>query len=70
MESTVTYASDLNLKATELRLGLPGTEETEGKTAAVRVNNKRSLTETSEETVSKSPNASKTVETEAAPPAK
>ncbi|KAK7356893.1 hypothetical protein VNO80_16173 [Phaseolus coccineus] len=72
MENTVTYATDLNLKATELRLGLPGTEESEGKTlpAAVRITNKRPLNETSEETLSKGPNAPKTVETEAAPPAK
>ncbi|XP_014512035.1 auxin-induced protein 22B [Vigna radiata var. radiata] len=61
MESSVTYETDLNLKATELRLGLPGTEET------VRITNKRPLTETSEETVS---NAQKNVEAEAAPPAK
>ncbi|CAJ1976421.1 unnamed protein product [Sphenostylis stenocarpa] len=71
MESTVTYESDLNLRATELRLGLPGTEEREEKTlpAAVRITNKRPLTETSEESVSKGPNAQH-VETEAAPPAK
>lgn len=61
MESSVTYETDLNLKATELRLGLPGTEET------VRITNKRPLTETSEETVC---NAQKNVEAEAAPPAK
>ncbi|XP_047148112.1 auxin-induced protein 22B-like [Vigna umbellata] len=31
MESRVVFESDLNLKATELRLGLPGTEEKEDK---------------------------------------
>ncbi|XP_047153474.1 auxin-induced protein 22B-like [Vigna umbellata] len=69
MESTVTYETDLNLKATELRLGLPGTEETQEKTLppSARTTNKRPLTETSEETVS---NAQKNVEAEAAPPAK
>lgn len=70
MESTVTYETDLNLKATELRLGLPGTEETQEKTLspAVRITNKRPLTETSsEDTVS---NAKKNVETETPPPAK
>ncbi|XP_027363508.1 auxin-induced protein 22B-like isoform X2 [Abrus precatorius] len=47
MESTVAYESDLNLKATELRLGLPGTEE-KAVPASVKTN-KRPLTETSEE---------------------
>lgn len=38
------YENDLNLKATELRLGLPGTEENEEQTpaTAARNNNKRS----------------------------
>lgn len=44
MEGRVTYDNDdLNLKATELRLGLPGTDETEDHEQAVSTarNNKR-----------------------------
>lgn len=62
MENSVAYQTDLNLKATELRLGLPGTEET---LLSVSVkNNKRPLIETSKECDSKSSN------TDAAPPSK
>ncbi|XP_020238248.1 auxin-induced protein 22B [Cajanus cajan] len=46
METSVTYENDLNLKATELRLGLPGTEEEKSLPAAVRTN-KRPLNEPS-----------------------
>ncbi|XP_042516551.1 auxin-induced protein 22D-like [Macadamia integrifolia] len=59
MESTVTYQSDLNLKATELRLGLPGTDESEKDKpmnpapAAVRIN-KRPLTGLNDESKSSS----------------
>lgn len=59
MEGKVAYENDLNnLKATELRLGLPGTEESEKKT------NKRPLNETSEGS-----NAQQ-VESGSAPPSK
>lgn len=68
MESTVTYENDLNLKATELRLGLPGTEE-KTKPACVKTN-KRPLNETSEDCASKVSTTTQHVETEAAPPAK
>ncbi|KAL2325178.1 hypothetical protein Fmac_024236 [Flemingia macrophylla] len=58
MESSVTYENDLNLKATELRLGPPGTEEEKSvpAPAAVRTH-KRPLNETSEECTSKGSNA-------------
>ncbi|XP_027363435.1 auxin-induced protein 22B-like isoform X2 [Abrus precatorius] len=71
MDSTVAYENDLNLKATELRLGLPGTEEKEEKTVPGFRNNKRLLRETSQESVSIS-NAShdQHVQSGAAPPAK
>ncbi|KAF8394338.1 hypothetical protein HHK36_020546 [Tetracentron sinense] len=49
MESTVTYESDLNLKATELRLGLPGTDEYEKQTPPSVRSNKRSLPDIIEE---------------------
>ncbi|XP_027363436.1 auxin-induced protein 22B-like isoform X3 [Abrus precatorius] len=49
MDSTVAYENDLNLKATELRLGLPGTEEKEEKTVPGFRNNKRLLRETSQD---------------------
>ncbi|KDP40273.1 hypothetical protein JCGZ_02271 [Jatropha curcas] len=46
MEGGVAYENDLNLKATELRLGLPGTE---GQAVSCTRNNKRPLPETREE---------------------
>ncbi|KAK6914028.1 AUX/IAA domain [Dillenia turbinata] len=50
MENMGTYKSELNLKDTELRLGLPGTNEPEKETVlGVRNNNKRALSVTSEE---------------------
>ncbi|CAI0559251.1 unnamed protein product [Linum tenue] len=50
MEGGVAYEQGLNLKATELTLGLPGTGETEGQ-GGVRNNNKRPMptSETNEE---------------------
>ncbi|XP_061339042.1 auxin-induced protein 22B-like [Gastrolobium bilobum] len=66
MESTVTYENDLNFKATELRLGLPGTEE---KTVAGVRTNKRPLIETSKECGSKGSNAQH-VDSDSTPPSK
>ncbi|OIW07767.1 hypothetical protein TanjilG_12894 [Lupinus angustifolius] len=66
MESKVAYVNDLNLKATELRLGLPGREENEEKTKSDVRTNKRSLIETSEECGSNAQN----MNNDAAPPSK
>ncbi|XVE65916.1 hypothetical protein DITRI_Ditri08aG0038000 [Diplodiscus trichospermus] len=43
MEGSVAYENDLNLRATELRLGLPGTDEREEQTVSNVRNNKRPL---------------------------
>ena len=43
------YETNLNLKATELRLGLPGTDETEKEKLSGVRNNKRSSLETNDE---------------------
>ncbi|KAL4296150.1 hypothetical protein GQ457_12G004260 [Hibiscus cannabinus] len=48
MESSVAYENDLNFKATELRLGLPGTTDEETAVSSVR-NNKRQLQEDADE---------------------
>lgn len=61
MENSVAYENDLNMKATELRLGLPGTEQNEEQTA--KISNKRPLTETSKDSGSKTSD-------DAAPPSK
>lgn len=45
METSVPYENDLNLKATELRLGLPGSDENEQQTR----NNKRPLPDTADD---------------------
>ncbi|KAK9182727.1 hypothetical protein WN944_025873 [Citrus x changshan-huyou] len=45
METSVPYENDLNLKATELRLGLPGSDENEQETR----NNKRPLPDTADD---------------------
>jgi len=69
------YESDINLKATELRLGLPGSDEPEkpSTTPGVR-SNKRASPEISEESRSKgSSSVSSNVENgerDSAPPAK
>jgi len=63
----------MEFKATELRLGLPGTEEKENKTMNISVkNNKRQLPQTSEESVSisKVSNDQQVESSSAAPPAK
>ncbi|OMO54739.1 AUX/IAA protein [Corchorus capsularis] len=62
MEGSVAYENDLNLKATELRLGLPGTDEREEQ--PVR-NNKRPLQEADEKC-----GANGKSDNETAPPAK
>ncbi|XP_022722349.1 auxin-induced protein 22D-like [Durio zibethinus] len=48
MEGSVAYENDLNLKATELRLALPGTDEREEQ-AVSNVRNKRPLQDSDEE---------------------
>ncbi|MCI29656.1 auxin-induced protein, partial [Trifolium medium] len=61
----------MEFKATELRLGLPGTEEKENKTMNLSVkNNKRQLPQTSEESVSisKVSNDQQVESSSAAPP--
>lgn len=45
METSVAYENDLNLKATELRLGLPGSDEDEQQTR----NNKRPSPDTADD---------------------
>ncbi|TKY53807.1 Auxin-induced protein 22B [Spatholobus suberectus] len=72
MESRAAYENDLNLKATELRLGLPGTEEKDEKTTVHGVrNHKRQVRENSEESVSISKAShDQHVESDAAPPTK
>lgn len=72
MES-MSYENDLNLnlKATELRLGLPGSDETEDQAVLVpstSLNKKRALPEKSEEIGPKGSTVE--AETETAPPAK
>ncbi|KAF8388170.1 hypothetical protein HHK36_026836 [Tetracentron sinense] len=54
MESTVTYDSELNLKATELRLGLPGRDEYEKQTPPIVRSNKRASSDSAEESRLKS----------------
>ncbi|KAF8392287.1 hypothetical protein HHK36_022629 [Tetracentron sinense] len=54
MEGAVAYESDLNLKATELRLGLPGSNESEKQTLLSVKSNKRASPEMAEECRSKS----------------
>ncbi|XP_019449933.1 PREDICTED: auxin-induced protein 22B-like [Lupinus angustifolius] len=72
MENKVGYENDLNLIATELRLGLPGTEEKEEKTMqGVVKNNKRQLPENYEESISISKDSKgHHAECDSAPPAK
>lgn len=49
MESSVLYEGDLNLKATELRLGLPGTDEPEKQNPVTGRTNKRSSPESGDD---------------------
>ncbi|XVF28716.1 hypothetical protein REPUB_Repub15cG0054100 [Reevesia pubescens] len=68
MEGSVAYENDLNLKATELRLGLPGTDEREEQTVSNVRNNKRPLQEADEECGAA--NGKSDPQNETAPPAK
>ncbi|XP_022727745.1 auxin-induced protein 22D-like [Durio zibethinus] len=54
MERRVNYKNDVNLKATELRLGLPGSDEPERQVTPSIRNNKRTSSEISEKSRSKS----------------
>ncbi|KAF9605948.1 hypothetical protein IFM89_021274 [Coptis chinensis] len=49
METVAKYEGDLNLKATELRLGLPGVEDFEKQKTPIVRNNKRALVETGDD---------------------
>lgn len=54
MESKMVFENDLNLKATELRLGLPGIDESEEQSLSTSVRNrKRPLPEKNEDCESK-----------------
>lgn len=73
MEKSLVFEKDLNLEATELRLGLPGTKESEKQTPSTIKSNKRVLPDMSEECGSKdNSNVShvKKCDQEVAPPAK
>ncbi|XP_021290455.1 auxin-induced protein 22B-like [Herrania umbratica] len=67
MEGSVAYENDLNLKATELRLGLPGTDEREEQPASNVRNKKRPLQDPDEEFGA---NGKSDAQNETAPPAK
>lgn len=49
MERSVSYVSDLNFKATELRLGLPGSDEAEKQSTPCVRSHKRASSVISEE---------------------
>ncbi|KAL0302818.1 UNVERIFIED_CONTAM: Auxin-induced protein 22D [Sesamum angustifolium] len=66
MEGVVSHASDLNLEATELRLGLPGTDERE-EFVSVAKNNKRASPESANDS---GPEGGKSIDHENAPAAK
>ncbi|CDO99147.1 unnamed protein product [Coffea canephora] len=70
MEAIVAHENDLNLKATELRLGLPGTDESEKESASCTKNNKRSLPECAEESAKNDDLDAQHGDREAAPAAK
>ncbi|EOY05879.1 AUX/IAA transcriptional regulator family protein [Theobroma cacao] len=67
MEGSVAYENDLNLKATELRLGLPGTDEREEQSVSNVRNKKRPLQDADEEFGA---NGKSDAQNETAPPAK
>lgn len=58
--------SDMNLKATELRLGLPGCDE-EINVSSIKISNKRASPETAEESASNGVPATKSGDRETAP---
>lgn len=68
MEGGVAYEKDLNLKATELRLGLPGTDgnDEEQAVSGIRIN-KRPLPETGEERGAKGKSDAQQTDPETAP---
>ncbi|KAK9280952.1 hypothetical protein L1049_003843 [Liquidambar formosana] len=73
MEGPVIYANDLNLKATELRLGLPGSDELEKQSPPSVKSNKRASPEMAEDSRLKSSSTMSNAENgdqETAPPAK
>lgn len=70
MESKVAYDNDLNLKATELRLGLPGTDDREEQALFSARNNKRPLPELNEKCGSKGSSDAAHAGNETAPPTK
>ncbi|XWS13764.1 hypothetical protein CRYUN_Cryun36dG0066100 [Craigia yunnanensis] len=67
MEGSLAYENDLNLKATELRLGLPGTDEREEQRVSNVRNNKRPLQDADEECGA---NGKSDAQNETEPPAK
>ncbi|XP_050217021.1 auxin-responsive protein IAA4 [Mercurialis annua] len=70
MEGCVAYDNHLNLKATELRLGLPGTEMNEEQSVSCARSNKRPLPEmTRDETATNSKSDNDYTETAPAPKA-
>ncbi|KAK1395285.1 Auxin-responsive protein [Heracleum sosnowskyi] len=70
MESINIREEGLNLKATELRLGLPGRDETEKETLFSFKNNKRAAPKSTEDNGSEADSAAKHGDHEAAPAAK
>lgn len=63
--------NDLNLEATELRLGLPGSDEHEKQSSpSVRTSNKRASPEVAEESSSLSVSDARNGDQDSAPPAK
>ena len=70
MESSAVYEGDLNLKATELRLGLPGTDEPEKQIMSSVRNNKRASPDTTEDGESKGHSDAKNSDRESAPAVK
>jgi auxin-responsive protein IAA len=70
MENLVAHDNDLNLKATELRLGLPGTDEAEKEMTSCAKNHKRTLPELADESAPKGGADAEHGDQEAAPTAK
>ncbi|CBI17931.3 hypothetical protein AAG906_021320 [Vitis piasezkii] len=68
MEKPVVYDNGLNLEATELRLGLPGTNEPEKQSSTSVRSKKRASPEMAEETRSKSSSCISDADDDAPPP--